>query len=137
MLTDDENIIDLQFAVQYILKDPKEFLFVNRTPEETVRQVAETAMREIVGKSKMDFVLYEGRADIAARAKPDAADSRSLQDRHHRQPGDHAEHSAAGAGAGRVRRCRQSRSGSRAPEERRPRLTPTTWCRVPAVWHRA
>jgi membrane protease subunit HflK len=69
MLTDDENIIDLQFAVQYILKDPEEFLFVNRAPEDTVLQVAETAMREIVGKSKMDFVLYEGRADIAARAK--------------------------------------------------------------------
>ncbi len=69
MLTDDENIIDLQFAVQYILKDPEEFLFVNRAPEDTVLQVAETAMREIVGKNKMDFVLYEGRADIAARAK--------------------------------------------------------------------
>jgi membrane protease subunit HflK len=69
MLTDDENIIDLQFAVQYILKDPVEFLFINRAPEDTVLQVAETAMREIVGKSKMDFVLYEGRADIAARAK--------------------------------------------------------------------
>ena len=69
MLTDDENIIDLQFAVQYILKDPKEFLFVNRDPEDSVLQVAETAMREIVGKNKMDFVLYEGRAEIAARAK--------------------------------------------------------------------
>ncbi|HEY9098227.1 MAG TPA: FtsH protease activity modulator HflK [Thiobacillus sp.] len=69
MLTDDENIIDLQFAVQYILKDPVEFLFVNRSPEDTVLQVAETAMREIVGKNKMDFVLYEGRDDIAARAK--------------------------------------------------------------------
>ena len=69
MLTDDENIIDLQFAVQYILKDPKEFLFVNREPEDAVLQVAETAMREIVGKNKMDFVLYEGRAEIAVRAK--------------------------------------------------------------------
>ncbi|MBT9569341.1 MAG: FtsH protease activity modulator HflK [Thiobacillus sp.] len=69
MLTDDENIIDLQFAVQYILKDPKEFLFVNRAPEDTVLQVAETAMREIVGRNKMDFVLYEGRAEIATRAK--------------------------------------------------------------------
>ncbi|MBC2731785.1 MULTISPECIES: FtsH protease activity modulator HflK [unclassified Thiobacillus] len=69
MLTDDENIIDLQFAVQYILKDPEEFLFVNRAPEDTVLQVAETAMREIVGKNKMDFVLYEGRAEIATRAK--------------------------------------------------------------------
>jgi membrane protease subunit HflK len=69
MLTDDENIIDLQFAVQYILKDPKAYLFVNRSPDESVLQVAETAMREIVGRNKMDFVLYEGRAEIAARAK--------------------------------------------------------------------
>ncbi len=69
MLTDDENIIDLQFAVQYILKDPVEFLFVNRSPEDTVLQVAETAMREIVGKNKMDFVLYEGRAEIATLAR--------------------------------------------------------------------
>ncbi len=69
MLTDDENIIDVQFAVQYILKDPVEFLFVNRAPEDTVPQVAETAMREVVGKNKMDFVLYEGRADIASQAK--------------------------------------------------------------------
>lgn len=69
MLTDDENIVDLQFAVQYIIKDPKDFLFVDRAPEEAVRQVAESAMREIVGRNKMNFVLYEGRADIAARAK--------------------------------------------------------------------
>ena len=69
MLTDDENIIDLQFAVQYILKDPVEFLFINRAPEDSALQIAETAMREIVGKNKMDFVLYEGRAEIAARAK--------------------------------------------------------------------
>jgi len=69
MLTDDENIIDVQFAVQYVLKNPEEYLFVNRAPEDTVPQVAETAMREIVGKNKMDYVLYEGRADIAVRAK--------------------------------------------------------------------
>lgn len=69
MLTDDENIIDLQFAAQFILKDPVEFLFYNRAPEDAVMQAAETAMREIVGKNKMDFVLYEGRAEIATRAK--------------------------------------------------------------------
>lgn len=69
MLTDDENIIDLQFAVQYVLKNPEDFLFVNRAPDDSALQVAETAMREIVGKNKMDFVLYEGRAEIAARAK--------------------------------------------------------------------
>lgn len=69
MLTDDENIIDLQFAVQYILRDPEDYLFVNRAPDETVLQVAETAMREIVGRSSMDFVLYEGRAEIATSAR--------------------------------------------------------------------
>ena len=68
MLTDDENIIDIQFAVQYILKSPEDYLFNNRHPDEAVRQAAETAIREIVGKSKMDFVLYEGRAEMAARA---------------------------------------------------------------------
>ncbi|MEW5771204.1 MAG: FtsH protease activity modulator HflK [Pseudomonadota bacterium] len=68
MLTDDENIIDLQFSIQYTLKDPEDYLFYNRDPDIAVKQVAETAMREIVGKSKMDYVLYEGRADIAARA---------------------------------------------------------------------
>ena len=68
MLTDDENIIDIQFAVQYILKNPEEFLFTNREPENAVLQAAETAIREIIGKSKMDFVLYEGREQVAAKA---------------------------------------------------------------------
>ncbi|MTV55144.1 FtsH protease activity modulator HflK [Pseudoduganella buxea] len=65
MLTDDENIIDIQFAVQYRLSDPKAWLYNNRDAEDTVRQVAETSIREIVGKSKMDFVLYEGREKVA------------------------------------------------------------------------
>ncbi len=65
MLTDDENIINIQFAVQYILKDPVEYLFNNRSSEEAVMQVAETAIRQIVGKNKLDFVLYEGREQIA------------------------------------------------------------------------
>ncbi|HQC81404.1 MAG TPA: FtsH protease activity modulator HflK, partial [Accumulibacter sp.] len=68
MLTDDENIINIQFAVQYILKDPVEYIFNNRQPDEAVMQVAETAIREIVGKNKMDFVLYEGREQIAVNA---------------------------------------------------------------------
>ena len=68
MLTDDENIIDIQFAVQYFLKDPADYLFNNRMPDENVRQAAETAIREVVGKSKMDFVLYEGREQVAASA---------------------------------------------------------------------
>jgi membrane protease subunit HflK len=68
MLTEDENIIDIQFAVQYFLNDPAAYLFHNRMPDENVRQAAETAIREVVGKSKMDFVLYEGREQVAASA---------------------------------------------------------------------
>ncbi len=68
MLTDDENIINIQFAVQYILSSPENYIFNNRNPDDSVGQVAETAMREIVGKSRMDFVLYEGREEIAATA---------------------------------------------------------------------
>ncbi len=66
MLTDDENIVSVQFAVQYLLKDVQAYLFKNRHPDDAVIQAAETAIREIVGKSKMDFVLYEGRDVIAA-----------------------------------------------------------------------
>lgn len=69
MLTDDENIISIQFAVQYTRGNAAEFLFNNRDAEESVKQVAETVMREIVGKSKMDFVLYEGREAIAKDAQ--------------------------------------------------------------------
>jgi membrane protease subunit HflK len=69
MLTDDANIIDIQFAVQYVVKDPREFLFENRAPEDSVLQAAETAIREIVGKNTMDLVLYKGRAQITSDAQ--------------------------------------------------------------------
>ena len=68
MLTDDENIIDIQFAVQYILNNPENFLFKNRNPDDAVLQAAETAIRQVIGKSKMDYVLYEGREQVAAKA---------------------------------------------------------------------
>ncbi len=69
MLTDDENIVDIQFAVQWILKDPEDYLFNVRRPDEAVLLVSEAAFREVVGKSSMDFVLYEGREQIAANAQ--------------------------------------------------------------------
>jgi len=68
MLTDDENIVNIQFAVQYILKDPVEYLFNNRSTDDAVMGAAESAVREIVGKSEMNFVLYEGREQIATQA---------------------------------------------------------------------
>jgi len=66
MLTQDENIIDIRFTVQYRLKDARAFLFENRDPEEAVTLAAESAVREIVGRSLIDSVLYEQRDAIAA-----------------------------------------------------------------------
>ncbi len=66
MITDDENIIDIQFAVQYILKDPKEFLFNNRDVDKSIMQASESAIREVVGKNKMDFLLSGGKEKIVA-----------------------------------------------------------------------
>jgi modulator of FtsH protease HflK len=68
MLTDDENIVDLQFAVQYLVKDPQAFVFNVRRPDESAMQIAETAMREVIGKHRMDAILYETQVDIATRA---------------------------------------------------------------------
>jgi membrane protease subunit HflK len=64
MITDDENIIDIQFAVQYILKDPKDYLFNNRDADKSVMQASESAIREVVGKNKMDFLLSAGKEKI-------------------------------------------------------------------------
>jgi len=69
MLTDDENIVDVQIAVQYLVRDAKDYLFNNRRPEDSVLQAAETALREVVGKSKMDSVLNQGQK-IADDATP-------------------------------------------------------------------
>jgi len=69
MLTDDENIIDIQFAVQYNLKSAEANLFNVRKPDLIVQFIAQTAMGEVVGKAKMDFVLYEGREQIAKSAE--------------------------------------------------------------------
>ncbi|ODU10275.1 MAG: HflK protein [Rubrivivax sp. SCN 71-131] len=66
MLTQDENIIDIRFTVQYRLSDARDYLFENRNPDDAVLQAAESAVREIVGRSKVDSVLYEARDAIAA-----------------------------------------------------------------------
>ena len=69
MLTQDENIVDIQFEVQYKVSSAKEYIFNVRDPDTTLRQVTETAMREIVGKNKMDFVIKDGRVEVAAETK--------------------------------------------------------------------
>ncbi len=69
MLTGDENIIDIQFVVFWEIKDAGLYLFNIRDPEDTVKNAAESAMREIVGQTKFDRARTEGRADIEARAQ--------------------------------------------------------------------
>lgn len=69
MLTQDENILDIKFAVQYRLSDARAFLFESKNPSEAVVQAAETAVREVVGKMKMDAALSEERDQIAPQVR--------------------------------------------------------------------
>ena len=69
MLTEDENIVDIEFAVQYQISDAAKYLFNVKNPEETIAQVTESSIREIVGKSTLDHVITEGRVDVANRTQ--------------------------------------------------------------------
>jgi membrane protease subunit HflK len=65
MLTRDENIVDIELTVQFRVQDPVEYLFQDREPDKTIRDATETALRETIGKSNLDFILTEGRGSIA------------------------------------------------------------------------
>lgn len=69
MLTEDENIVEIKFAVQYRLNDARAWLFESKNPQEAVVQAAETAVREVVGKMRMDSALAEERDQIAPRVR--------------------------------------------------------------------
>lgn len=69
MLTEDENIVEIKFAVQYRLNDARAYLFESRDPAGAVVQAAETAVREVVGKMKMDSALSDERDQIAPRVR--------------------------------------------------------------------
>ncbi len=69
MLTEDENIVEIKFAVQYRLNDARAWLFESKNPADAVVQVAETAVREVVGKMRMDTALAEERDQIAPRVR--------------------------------------------------------------------
>jgi len=69
MLTKDENIVNIQLAVQYQVSDPRQFLFDVRDPTAVLKQAAESAIRQVIGTSNMDFVLKEGRADVVSRTR--------------------------------------------------------------------
>ena len=68
MLTGDENIIDLKFSVTWRVADASRFIFTIRDPEESVKAVAESAMREVVGRSQLDYILTRGRGPVQAQA---------------------------------------------------------------------
>ena len=69
MLTEDENIVEIKFAVQYRLSDARAWLFESKNPADAVVQAAETAVREVVGKMRMDTALAEERDQIAPRVR--------------------------------------------------------------------
>ncbi len=69
MLTNDENIVDLKIAGQYRVKDAAQYLFNVRSPDIILRQMMESAVREVVGQSNMDFVLTEGRSEVDTRTE--------------------------------------------------------------------
>lgn len=69
MLTQDENIVDIKLAVQYKVRSASDFLFNVKDPETTLRQLTESVIRETIGKSNMDFILKEGRAEITAQTQ--------------------------------------------------------------------
>lgn len=69
MLTEDENIVDIEFAIRYLVNNPTDYLFNISDPELTVSQAAESAVREMVGKSTLDFVITSGRKDVEQKTR--------------------------------------------------------------------
>jgi membrane protease subunit HflK len=69
MLTSDENIVDVELTVQSRIDDASEFLFQDKNPEKTLQDATETAVRETIGKNKLDTILTKGRSIIADNIK--------------------------------------------------------------------
>ncbi|MCB1763282.1 MAG: FtsH protease activity modulator HflK [Gammaproteobacteria bacterium] len=69
MLTKDENIVDIELTIQSRIQDAADYLFQDQNPEKTIRDATETAVRETIGKSKLDYILTEGRSSIADSIK--------------------------------------------------------------------
>jgi membrane protease subunit HflK len=69
MLTRDENIVNVDVIIQYRRTDPEAFLFSLRDPEGTLQDVTASAIREVIGKNDLDFILTEGRAEVATRTQ--------------------------------------------------------------------
>jgi len=67
VLTQDENFVEIDMGVQYVIKSAEDYLFNNRDPDRAVSEVAESALREVIGKETMDFIITQGRDAVAAR----------------------------------------------------------------------
>ena len=88
MLTRDENIVDIELVVQFRRTDPQAFLFNMRSPEDALDDATASAIREVVGRNLLDFILTDGRAEVARRhAGPVAGDARLLRRRRDRLRG--------------------------------------------------
>ncbi len=74
MLTRDENIVDIELTVQSRIQDAGDYLFQDQNPEKTIRDSIETSVREVIGKSDLDFIMTEGRSKVAADIKLKAQD---------------------------------------------------------------
>jgi membrane protease subunit HflK len=72
MLTQDENIVDVELTIQFRIQDASDFLFQDRDPKKTLQDATETAVRETIGKNELDFILTQGRSAIASRIKEGA-----------------------------------------------------------------
>ena len=75
VLTQDENFVEIDMGVQYVIKSAEDYLFNNRDPDRAVSEVAESAVREVIGKETMDFIITQGRESVAARTLQTLQDS--------------------------------------------------------------
>ncbi|MBK8286437.1 MAG: protease modulator HflK [Ahniella sp.] len=106
MLTSDENFVMVDYNIQFQAADARKYLFKVRSPEETLQQVASSAVRQVVGGNTLDAVLSGERTQMAANCEgPDAKGSGPVRNRHYRDRTELPEHPAAGPGQGSLRRC--------------------------------
>ena len=130
MLTSDENLVDINIAVQYRRAEPVAFAFNVRDPEATLGEVSESAIREIVGRSTLDFVLEQGRQEITGKTKELVQRTLDTYKTGHRgHDGEPAGRQRAGAGAELAARRDQGARGQANASHSRRRPTRTTSCR--------
>ena len=116
MLTGDENIVDINFTVFWVVKDAKAYLFNIRNPDATVKSAAESAMREVIGQTEIADALAEGRGKIETDTQKllqEILDSYGAGDRDH--PGPAPEGRSAGSGDRRLPRRAERQDRPAAP----------------------